>query len=433
MKLHRLLHTSVLAIAMLVFVPSSAFARSKAEQKLEDQLVAKAETQLNVLLVSTNKKSARIKALYALERIRARMKVLADADPNFTQRSTTQPFRNVYETLGPGLEAEAKELGVDLSEPQSAATAARGACTPSTTPQALDYSRPATVAPYSRALRRAYANLSKELDQPPADQVLEPGGRADQRAKRDELLRKYILAQIAYVWAVAGDPSGWSDLLHESHGYSQAVHNLHVADTEDLKLMAQLAALHATWDKVKHMLVVGKTIPALSLIHFAAQKTNKHIKRNWERFNASYQKYLTAMWPVQEKAAAMFKSQMKNGLMEINYYLGAGKNKEQKFTLFRPTAPHDRDLLNRAIGAWIMKQLHLHGTLKGVQWVDWNDFKDFDFKAKGLAPGSNCPPKVVGRQSPVPPKEHPPKKKVACHGGGLAGAVNCGVTAKIPR
>ena len=433
MKRHRRRHSLILAIAMLAVVPGSALATPEQEH----QLVAAANTQLDVLYNPSAEKSAQIKALYALKDIRARMKVLADADPHFKQRSDTEEFRNMYEGMGGFIKDEAKKLGVDLSKPPAAPSAAHaasapsapnavGACTASPTPQYYDRD---AYAPLGQDVRDAYAKLSKQLDQPPADTFQ---GRVEQTAKRDALLQKYILAQIAYVWQAAGHPptAQWVGLLNAKDRFSKALQDKRGADAEEQKLMARLAALQAQWDNLKRQFVKGgKVLAGYMQLEADAQKTIKRIMEIRKRSNASYGAFLASVGPMEKKAAALFKSQMKKGTQEINYHLSTEGNKGQPFTLFRPKTKHERDLLNRLIGRWIIHKLGVLGAREGVPWVDWSDFKDFDFDTKGLAPGSNCQPKTADRrQLSVPPKKDAPKKKKVCHGGGLVGRMNCVTT-----
>jgi hypothetical protein len=424
----------------------------------EQALIEEANPHIDKVLDPASDKATKARALRELSKIRRRMKKLADQDPDFTKRSDTDEFRNMYEEMADFLAEEARELGIDLDAPASKPDKKPRTDAECSSLPLPDYSAYPDRDKDVKAVAKAYEALMRHLKTAQGDSFQD---RAKWINQRDRLLENLITAQIALAWNAGGTPSATERirLLEAKDKFAKSLQEKRAADSQEQVLINRLAELHRLFNRSKRDWAEnGKAQPNLLQLEAEAQRVIKKIMALRSTSNKAYQDYVTVARPMEKEARALFDKQLERGVEAINFKLGQQGRGKRPFTLFRPKTGHERDLLNKIIGKWLIRRLGIMGASESVDWVDWDKFTDFDFSTGG-APDGKCD-KPEKRPYPQPNKPYseshydnpysesgaanpygdnevaaptvakPEKPEVVCQGGGLIGNVNC-VTRRI--
>jgi len=425
----------------------------------EQALIEKANPHIDKVLDPASDQATKARALRALHKIRQRMKKLVDQDPNFTKRSDTDEFRNMYEEMAGFLAEQARELGIDLDAPASKPGKKPGTDADCSSLPLPDYAAYPDRDKDVKAVRKAYEALKRHLKTAQGDSFQD---RAKWLNQRDRLLENLVTAQIALAWDAGGTPSVTERvrLLEAKDKFVKSLQEKRAADSQEQVLINRLAELHRLFNRSKRDWAEnGKAQPNLLQLEAEAQRVIKKIMALRKTSQAAYRDYVAVARPMEKEARALFDKQLERGIKAINFKLGQQRQGHRPFTLFRPKTGHERELLNKIIGKWLIRRLGIMGASESVDWVDWDKFTDFDFSTGG-APGGKCdkPKKQPAPDKPKAPysESHydnpyseseaanpygddkaaaptvakPEKPEVVCQGGGLIGNVNC-VTKRI--
>jgi hypothetical protein len=432
---------SLLSMLALCLVLAAGALATPAEEKA---LLKAANAQIDVLLNPSSTKPDRIAALRKLKKVGDKMKALAAKDPNFKNRSDTEDFRNMHDQMGGFLKDEAKRLGVDLAaaDPKPGPKPKAGpTCEGVPLP---DYSvHPDRLKKAAKDIADAYEKLMKILKEPRGESFK---AIDEQRNRRDRALEDLIKAQAKLAWEVAGkpDPRKWVELLRARDKFTKHLNKKRSADAEETKLMQRLADLHAQFNKSKQQFAQGgKTPPNLLQLDAEARRVIREIMKLRGKSNKAYKDYLAVAAPMEKAARKIFNEQLKAGVRQINFKLKQQGYKGPPFTLFRPKTGNERRLVDKILAAWLIRELGLLGARENLEnWIDFKQFKDFDFntgkaadcdpKKKPPKTSSNVHNKGVSRGPASKPKAKPKTKKVCRRTGGLVGAMNC-VTIRIEQ
>lgn len=374
---------AVLATALVLVTAA------RADPEEEQALISQAHEQLAVVLDTDASKEHRIAALRRLKAVHEKIKQFAATDPTYSRRADTDELRLLNEDMGGFLAAEAAKLSIDLNV---------DAPTDEPTPAAGNPCKGVPLPDYSghhERLRRAatdvteaYRELETILDEPvgePLDTVL------DQRNRRDRALEKFVQRQVRLAWEAADETSATKlariALLTARERFLKHLLVKRDADAEETKVMRRLAEVHAEFNKSKwEWAQGGKTPPNLLQLEAEAVRLIKRIMELRGISNQAREDYLAVSEPMEEAAREMFRTRLEAGVRQINFRLEQQGHEGPPFVLLRPKAGNDRRILDRILGAWLIRELRILGALEGRgDWVDYDQFTDFDYDTRGPA------------------------------------------------
>lgn len=381
-------------VLLALILPLGALAHATEEE--EEALIEQAEAQLDVVLNPSASKKARTAALRKLQDVRNKIRAYVAADAKFTRRSDTDPFRMLHDGLDEFLAEQARELGVDLGAKERERPAAS---TPNAERRGVplpDYSKgPERLRLAAAAVSEACKKLDSIRAEPEGESL---AATAAQRNRRDRALEELVLNQVRLVWEASEQSTDKLEriaLLQARERFLVHLETRRDAAAKEDELLKRLAKIHRLFNKAKREAAGGKITPALMLLDADARRVIKSIMRLRATSNKAYFAYVAVAEPMEDAARALFRKRLQAGEAQINFKLKQQGHKGPPFRLFRPKTGNERRLLDRIVGAWLIRELGILGAVEGRgDWVPFELFSDFDFETgcAGSASSKKPPP-----------------------------------------